>query len=301
MGQGSQAAQGAVGGALTGATIGSVGGPMGTAVGAGVGAIAGGVAGWFGGGDEKDEYQRKLEELAAHYANMSAPELGQAAQGVQSQLVSNRAALISQLEAQARGEGPSAAAQMMQRGADSAVRGMTAQASGAGGRGVNAGAAMREAQNAGVGMQMQNLQNTGIIRSQEQLNAQGQLGQNISQGISSDNQMSQFNAGQNNQFAMQQALLEMQQRGLASGTSMQSLQMGAGMAQPGMGTSLLAAGANSVPQLMQMYTANQQQERMRQMQEATGQGQEPGGFNDYSDVSEPNPALNQRVGRSPMY
>ncbi len=268
MGQGSQAAQGALGGAATGAAIGSVVPGIGTGIGAAGGAIVGGLAGWFGGGDEKDEYQRKLEEMAAMYAGMSAPQLGAAAQAAQSSLVGNRAALIAQLEAQARGEGPSAARLQMQQGADQAVQAMTAQASGAGGRGVNAGAAMRDAQGAGAAMMQQNNQSMGIMRAQEQLNAQSQLGQNILQGIQSDNQLSQFNVGQQNQFALQQALMEMQQRGLASGIQMGSIQTGAQMANPGMGTSLLAAGANSIPGLLQMYQAQQQQKMQQKMQQA---------------------------------
>lgn len=60
MGQGSDAAQGALGGAATGAAIGSVVPGVGTLIGGGVGALAGGLAGWFG--SNSDERDRAMRE-----------------------------------------------------------------------------------------------------------------------------------------------------------------------------------------------------------------------------------------------
>lgn len=240
-----QGLQGAGAGAMTG---GAIGGP----VGAGAGALIGGLAGWFGGGDEKDEYQRLLMELANGYKDRTAPQMGPAQQAGQSALVNNRNQFITQLEAQARGEGPSAARQLMQQATDKGVRNATAIAAGAGGRGVNAGASMRNAMNTGAAMQMQNGQNMGVMRAQEQLNAMGQLGQNIQQGIGQDQQLNMWNAGQMNDQAALNAQLQMQMLGLNTQAQLQALGMGGGMASPGLGTQLLAGASTAVPGLLQM-------------------------------------------------
>lgn len=247
-----QGAQGAAGGALQGAGMGSMIMPgVGTAIGAGLGGLAGFFGGAFGGGDEKDEYKELLKKLAMGYQDQQAPQMGPAAQAAQSSLTNNRNAFITQLEAQAAGNGPSAARQMMQQGTDQGVRNMTATAAGAGGRGVNAGASMRTAMGQGSAMQMQNTQNMGVMRAQEQLNAMGQLGQNLQSGIGQDQQLGMFNAGQQNDQMGLNAQLLMQKLGLDRGSQLQALGMASGMASPGMGSSILAGGAGAFPGLMQ--------------------------------------------------
>lgn len=243
-----QTLQGGAGGAMTG---GAIGGPWGAAIGGGLG-LLGGLLG--GGDDERDEYQTLLKDLASGYQNRQAPQMGAAQQAGASQLVANRGQFIAQLEAQARGEGPSAARQLMQQATDKGVRNATAMASGAGGRGVNAGAAMRNAMNTGSAMQMQNSQNMGVMRSQEQLNAMGQLGQNLQAGIGQDQQLGMWNAGQMNDQAALNAQLQMQMLGLNTNAQLQALGMAGGMSSssPGLGTQLLAGGAAAVPGLLQM-------------------------------------------------
>ncbi len=261
--------QGAAGGAMAG---GAIGGPPGALIGGGLGLLGG----LFGGGDEKDEYQRLLQELAAGYQGRQAPQMGPAQQASQSQLVNNRNQFITQLEAQARGEGPSAARQLMQQATDKGVRNATAMASGAGGRGVNAGAAMRNAMNTGSAMQMQNSQNMGVMRSQEQLNAMGQLGQNLQAGIGQDQQLGMWNAGQMNDQAALNAQLQMQMLGLNTNAQLQALGMAGGMATPSMGTQLLAGGAAAVPGLLQMR--QQWNQQSPQPAPRYGFGKQPGGI-----------------------
>jgi hypothetical protein len=244
-----QAGQGAMGGATAGM---AVGGPIGALI----GGIGGGLFGGIG-GDPQSEYQAMLKRLQAGYQNRVAPQMGQAYQAGQSQLMGNRAQLIAQLEAQARGDGPSAARQQMQQAADRTAQMMASNAAGAGGRGVNAGAAMRNAGNQAANVMQQNNQNMGIMRAQEQLNAVGQLGQNINAGIGQDNAMSQFNAGQMNDRNSLNAQLQMQMLGLNDRSQLQAIQMGMGGAGQGLGTSLMAGGAMAAPMLMQWHQAQQ--------------------------------------------
>lgn len=248
-----QGIQGGVGGAMTGAGVGSMIMPgVGTAIGAGVGFLGGLFGGGFGGGSEQDEYQKLLKDLASGYGGRQAPQMGPAAQAAQSQLMQNRQQFIAQLEAQAAGTGPSAARQLMQQATDKGQRNATAMAAGAGGRGVNAGAAMRNAMGTGAAMQMQNSQNMGVLRSQEQLNAMGQLGQNLQAGIGQDQQLNMFNTGQMNDQSQMNAQLQMQMLGLNTQAQLQALGMAGGMASPGLGTSIMAGGAQAFPGLMQL-------------------------------------------------
>ncbi len=250
---GSQAGQGAIGGASAGAAF----GPWGAAIGGGIG----GLAGLFGGGlagDPSEEYKKRLQMMMDGYKNRQAPQLGAAHQAGQSQLVGNRAGLISQLEAMARGEGPSAARLQMREGMDRAVAAQTAMASGAGGRGVNMGAAMRNAGNQSAAIMSQGNRDMGVMRAQEQANAVGQLGQNISQGINADNGLSQFNTGQVNGNEMANAELQMRMLGLNDQSQFQALQMMMNNAQPSIGTSIMAGGASMAPLLAQMMNKPQQ-------------------------------------------
>lgn len=258
----SQSGQGAMGGAMAG---GAIGGPLG----AGIGAVAGGIFGGFG-GDPNEKYRNQLEALARGYGKRKAPQMGPAAQARQSQLIGNRSALIAQLEAQARGEGPSAAAIQMREAMDRAAGAQSSAAAGAGGRGVNAGAAMRNAMNNTAAVQAQGARDTATLRAQEQLNATSQLGSVIGQGIGQDNQHSQWNAGAMNDVSQANMMAKLQMIGLNDEAQLRALMGAMGAAPQGMGTSILAGGAMAVPGIMQY----------RQQQRAAGAGGAalPGGF-----------------------
>lgn len=229
-----QGTQGAMGGAMAG----SFGGP----VGMGIGAAVGGVLGLFGGGgeDPNKRYRQMLEE----YSRRQATQMGPAAQAGNSSLMGNRSSLVAQLEAMARGEGPSAAAIQMREAMDRAAGAQASAASGAGGRGVNAGAAMRNAQNNTAAITAQGARDTATLRAQEQMSAIGQLGGVIGQGIATDNQHSQFNTGQLNQHQIE----NLRAIGIHNQQQLNAIisAMGGTQApQPGMGTQILAGGANA--------------------------------------------------------
>lgn len=281
MGQGSEAAKGAAGGAMTGAAIGSIVPGWGTAIGAGIGAVAGGLAGWFGSDDGAD-YNAMLQQLAAGYQNRVAPQNGAAHQAGQSQLVGDRAALIAQLQAQAAGVGPSAARLQMLDGMDRAVSAQASAAAGAGGRGVNAGAALRGARNNSAAIMSQGNRDMGIMRAQEQLNATGQLGQVIGQGISADNQLSTWNAGALNSREDINLQAQMEMLGLNDRSQLAALGMYS--PQQSTGTAILAGGAAATPAITQMVQARQQQQNfesqqaMQQQQQTAWQQQQQAAY-----------------------
>ncbi len=256
MGDWGQAGQGAAGGAMAGAAF----GPWGAAI----GGVIGGAAGYFGGSDPREQYAAQLKQLAAGYQGRQAPQAGPANLAGQSQLVGNRGALIAQLEAMARGEGPSAARLQMQEGMDRAVAAQSSAAAGAGGRGVNAGAALRNASNQSNIAMTQGNRDMGVIRAQEQANAVGQLGQNINSGINSDNQLNQWNAGAQNSNQEFNAQMAMQQLGLNDNSQLNALRMAMGQSPVPMGAAILAGGAQAMPALQQMRQANQQQPQQQQ-------------------------------------
>lgn len=244
MGDWNQAGQGALGGAAAGAAF----GPLGAGVGAGIG----GLMGYFG-SDGAADYQDQLKSLADKYGNMQAPQAGNAAQAGYSGFRSNQAGLISQLEAMARGQGPSAATMQMREGMDRAAGAQASAAAGAGGRGVNAGAALRNASNNSAAIMAQGNRDMGLARVNEQLGAIGQLGQNISAGRGADENVNQFNAGQQNNTALANLQAKLQTNSTFTAAQMQALQMAMGSAGPGLGTQILAGGASAAPGLMQMF------------------------------------------------
>jgi hypothetical protein len=103
--------------------------------------------------------------------------------------------------------------------------------------------------------------------AQEQMGAIGQLGGVLGQGIATDNQHSQWNAGQLNQHQIEQlrAIGIHNQQQLNALTSAMG---GTPAPMPGMGTQLMAGGANAMIPGLQYHQA--QQERARQ-----GQGGAP--------------------------
>lgn len=252
MGSDSQGFQGALGGGMTGAGLGSAIMPgIGTAIGGGLGAVLGGLGGLFGDSGQS-QYQDQLKRLAAYYQHRTGPQAGPASQGAYSGFRQNQAGLIAQLEAMARGDGPSAAALQMREGMDKATAAQTSAATGAGGRGVNSGAALRNATNNSAAIMSQGNRDMGTLRAQEQANAVGMLGQVIGQGRSADEGMNQFNAGQQNNMSQANLSAQMQAMGINTQAQLQALMAAMGAAGPGMGTQLLAGGASMFPGMMQM-------------------------------------------------
>lgn len=222
-----------------------------------IGGALGGLGGLFGGGDENAKYKKQLEELSKLYGNRRAPQ-GVASTAGQSGLVNNRAGLIAQLEAQARGQGPSAAAVQMQDAMDRVAGAQASAAAGAGGRGVNSGAALRTAMNNTAAAQAQGARDTATMRAQEQLNAQQQLGNVIGYGINADQQNAQFNAGARNQMALANMDAILRQLGLNDQAQLNSLAQLMGKATPGFGTQIMAGGATAAPYLTQMFGKKEQ-------------------------------------------
>jgi hypothetical protein len=248
-------AKGAAGGAAVGTAI--LPG-WGTAIGAGVG----GLIGLFGGGDgnnaqaeQQKAIQAKLQALADSYSGRAAPQLTQPVNQAQAgQYSAQQAGLISQLQSMAAGGGPSAAAIQMREAMDRAAAAQTSAAAGAGGRGVNQGAAYLNAANNGAAIAAQGARDTSTLRAQEQLNAVGQLGQNLAVARGADDQMAQFNAGAQNTRDLANLQAQLQMLGLNDEGQLRALtaQLGGNVnTGPGIGTQILAGGAQLLPYLVQ--------------------------------------------------
>ncbi len=238
----SQGLQGAAGGAMGGFAI---GGPVGGAIGGGLGLLGG----LFGGGGAS-EYQNRLKSMEQEFANRNAPQVGAAERGGYSDFRGNQAALISQLEALSRGQGPSVAAQQMREAMDRSVGAQASLAAGSAGTGVGAGAALRNAQNNTAAIQSQGARDTGMMRAQEQLGALNQLGLTIHGARGADESMNRFNAAQGNQFALANLDAQLRAMGMNDQARLQALQMAMQGAGPGMGSSLLAGGAGALSALL---------------------------------------------------
>lgn len=242
-----QGLQGAAGGAMAGSFAGPIG--------AGIGGAIGGLMGLFGGNSDQQAYSDQLRQLSAGYGKMTAPQMGGASQAGYSNFRQNQAGLIAQLEAMARGEGPSAAAIQMRDAMDKATAAQASAAAGAGGRGVNAGQATRLAMNNTAAIQSQAARDTSVLRAQEQANAIGMLGQTIAQGRGADEATNQFNADANNRVGLANLQAKLQTMGITTDAQLRALLGAAGMAQPGIGTSIMAGGASAMPGLLQMMQA----------------------------------------------
>lgn len=138
--------------------------------------------------------------------------------GVGDNLMGDQSALAQALLAQSQGQGPNPAQMMMQQAQDRANQqgaGMIASA-----KGMNPALAARmAAQNTAAGQQSL-VQNTGILGAQQQLQAQGQLGQLYGQ---------MGGQNQNQQQMLYQALANQNQSRI--GADLGSQQINAGMAQ----------------------------------------------------------------------
>lgn len=214
--------QGVAGGALGGSTLGPAGGIA--------GGILGGLGSWLGGsGDDgaREAYANEVKNRQAAQA--------QGYTGAYSDFRGNQANLIRQLEAQARGEGPSVSREMLNAGLDRANQ--QQQSMVAGGRGNPALMGMVAANNMGQASAQAN-QAAALGRVQEQKNALDQLGMTLYGARGADENMNQFNAQQQQQNSQFNAGQRNQMTGMND-----SVRMGLLGNNPGTGSQLLAAGA----------------------------------------------------------
>lgn len=250
-----QGAQGAAGGAMAGSAF----GPWGTAIGGGLGLLTGFLG--ANGDDPNKKYKDQLATLAKTMGNRQAPQLtGGPATANYSDARGNQAGLIAQLEAMARGEGPSAAAIQMRDAMDRAVAAQTSAATTATGRGVNPGAAYLNAANMGAALTAQGARDTATLRAQEQINALGQLGQVTGQARAADENTNQFNATNQNNFNLANLQATLQTMGLNDEAQLRALLgiIGAAPPGPGLGTQILAGGASALPAILQYNQGKQQ-------------------------------------------
>jgi hypothetical protein len=235
-------AQGAAGGAATGAAI---GGPWGAAI----GGVAGGLLGMFG-SDDGDQNKQALEQYRKMVMNRQAPQMGDAAQASASGFRANQQAMIDRLDALASGRGPSIASAQLNEATDRNIASQQSMAQS--GRGNAAYANMVAANN------MQNLgqgaaQQSVAARLQEQQLANQMLGSTLQQARGSDEQLSQFNAQQQNYAAEANLTAKLKAMGLNDDAILNALGQYRQAAQmPTLGTQIMAGGAGALGQ----YVAN---------------------------------------------
>lgn len=187
-----------------------------------------------GSGARTAQYGQMQKEVGNRQAALSnSAQLGpaamaQAAQldgGAQAQMRGRQVGFLDTLDAQLRGEGPSVAQQQMQRGLDSNLAQAASLASVQRGAG-NAGLAQRQLGQQRAAVSQQGAADSSMLRAQEQLSAQGQMGQALAGVRGQDLSFADANAqlqqqaglanqGAGNQFALQQGAFQ-QQTGLAN-------------------------------------------------------------------------------------
>jgi len=232
---------GGIKGAAGGAAIGSTFGPIGTAVGGGLGLLGG----LFG--DQNDEQKRQLELYRQQLLNRQAPQAGAASQAGLSDFRGNQQNLISRLEALSRGEGPSAAGEMLKQATDSNLAQQSSIAqSGRGNAALANIVAANNAQNFGQAAAGQ----AAAARTNEQLGAFNQLGGAVQQGRQGDEQTSQFNALQQNYRDQANLEAKLRTMGLNDEAILRIMgQLNQVNQQPTMGDQLLAGGGGALGML----------------------------------------------------
>lgn len=193
--------------------------------------------------DPTKGYRDQLSAYAQMAGGRTAPQLGTAPQAQYSAYRPMQQDLAQQLQAQARGEGPSLATQMLNQGADRAARGAASTAASA--TGPNAALAQYQAQQVGGQLSDQANQQAAAARIQEQYNAQNQLGLLLHGGREADEGMNRFNVGVRNE--RDQANLEalLRQMGLNDAAVINALTGAGGIAGvPSQGERLLGGAAN---------------------------------------------------------
>lgn len=236
-----QGLKGGAGGAMAGSSL----GPWGAVGGGALGLLSG----FFGGENENDA---KMRDMMMQYYNQGptqAHQAGPAAQSAYSGFRSNQSALISRLEAMANGQGPSLAKQQFEQATDRNMRGQQAMA--ASGRG--GPLAQLTAANNMAGLGANAAQGSALARTNEQMQAIGQLGGVIAQGRGADEGVNMFNAGQTNNTALANLSARMDAMGMDQARKLQILQMLGGQNarqanQPGLGDQVLAGGAGMFAQ-----------------------------------------------------
>ena len=173
-----------------------------------------------------------------------APQAGPASVAQTSGFRNNQQELISRLEALSKGQGPSLAAEQLRQATD---RNMKQQSSIAqSGRG-NAALAGITASNASAGLGAQAASDSAVARIAEQQMALQQLGGAIGQGRGQDQDLSQFNALQNNYRDQFNIEAQLRARGMDDEAIARILQMKMASAQASqqnsMGNQLMAGGA----------------------------------------------------------
>lgn len=249
MGKAGETFKGAAGGAATGATIGSVAGPYGAAIGGAVGAIGGGLMGYFGSGDE-NEQQRQIEEYRRQVLGRDVPQIGRASIGSLSGFRSNQQGLVDRLERMSRGEGPSMVTEQFDQLSQRNAAQQISQAQS--GRGNATLANIVAANNVGS-FNQQAAQQAGIAKIAEQQMALNQLGGAIQAGRSADEDVSKFNALQQNYAEQANLAARLKMMGLTDDAILEMMRQSNMMAmQPTTGDKLLAGGTGSLG----MWAAN---------------------------------------------
>lgn len=264
MGDFGQGMKGAGGGALAG---GSIGGMPGAFIGGGLGFLSG----YFGGGEsEADKRQRDM--LMQYYGKtINAPQAGPAERAGYSSFRTNQQDLVNRLEAMANGQGPSLAKQQFEQATDRNMRGQQAMA--ASGRGGPL-AQLTAANNMSM-LGANAAQGSALARTNEQMQAIGQLGSVIGQGRGQDEGVNMFNAGQGNNVMLQNLSARLDAMGMDQNRKLQILQMlgsqNSRQAQtPGLGDQILAGGAG-------MYAMGASQRAQARAGNAAGGGGGYGG------------------------
>lgn len=229
-----QGLQGAAGGFMAGNAIAP-------GIGGFIGAGIGGLAGLFGGGGTDDEMRKRYGSFYDEVSGRTAPQLGPAHQAGYSSFRENQAGLVNRLEAMARGEGPSVSREMLKEATDRNVAQQQAMAQS--GRGNAALAAQQASSNAtrlGAGA----AQSAALGRVQEQIGATNQLGLTLYGARGADEDMNRYNTGARNQRDQWNGEAQMNMYGMNDRARLMALQgQYGGQPQPGLGSSIMGAGA----------------------------------------------------------
>lgn len=196
----------AIGNGLQGAMGGAAGGSAFGPIGALAGGVLGGLGGFFG-GSAADDQERQRQEYLRKISSRQAPELGPAAQSNYSDYRNNQSNLIRNLEAMARGEGPSVSREMLNQATNRNIAAQNSMA--AGGRG-NGNLLAMSAMNNTARLGADAAQSAALGRVQEQNNAVNNLGMQIYSGRGADEANNQFNATQQNYNNLNRAQLQNQ-------------------------------------------------------------------------------------------
>jgi hypothetical protein len=229
-----QGLQGAAGGFMAGNAVAP-------GIGGFIGAGIGGLAGLFGGGGTDEEMRKRYGSFYDEVSGRTAPQLGPAHQAGYSSFRENQAGLVNRLEAMARGEGPSVSREMLKEATDRNVAQQQAMAqSGQGNAALAAQQASSNATRLGAGT----AQSAALGRVQEQIGATNQLGLTLYGARGADEDMNRYNTGARNQRDQFNVGAQMDMYGLNDRARLMALQgQAGGQAQPGLGSSIMGAGA----------------------------------------------------------